>query len=81
MSRQYLIPGYGFINDENDRRAFLVPGFGFVNYGAPLQQEGFRWRDDDDDENSAAWLDTQDTHITRAKSTNTRLRILVNKKE
>ncbi len=43
-----------------------------------LEQEGYRWRDDDADEDEAAWLDSQDTNITRAKSTNTRLRVLTN---
>ncbi len=42
-----------------------------------LEQEGFRWRDDDGSESTATWLDSQDTSITRATATNTRLRILV----
>lgn len=41
------------------------------------EQEGYRWRDDDDDENSAAWLAAQEVDITRAKSTNTRLRTVI----
>lgn len=41
-----------------------------------FEQEGFRWRDDDDNEADATWLDTQDTDITRAIETPTRLRIL-----
>lgn len=45
---------------------------------ATLEQEGFRWRDDDGSETTATWLDSQDTNITRATSTNTRLRVLVN---
>jgi len=44
----------------------------------PLQQEGFRWRDDDNNEASATWLETQDTQLERGKNTNTRLRILLN---
>lgn len=43
-----------------------------------VEQEGFRWRDDDNNEASATWLESQDTDITRAKNTNTRLRVLVN---
>jgi len=39
-------------------------------------QEGYRWRDDDGSESAATWLAAQDTNITRAISTNTRLRIL-----
>lgn len=42
------------------------------------QQEGFRWRADDGDEDGATWLDSQDTDITRAKDTVTRLRVLTN---
>ena len=44
---------------------------------AGREQEGYRFRADDDDEASAAWLEAQDTDITRAKETNTRLRTLV----
>lgn len=44
---------------------------------ASLEQEGFRWRDDDGSESTATWLDSQDTNITRATATNTRLRVLV----
>ena len=43
-----------------------------------LEQEGFRFRADDDSESSATWLALQDVDITRAKETNTRLRILLN---
>lgn len=43
-----------------------------------LEQEGFRFRDDDGNETGASWLAVQDTNITRAKQTTTRLRVLVN---
>jgi hypothetical protein len=43
-----------------------------------VDQEGFRWRDDDADEDEATWLAVQDTNITRAKNTNTRIRVLMN---
>lgn len=43
-----------------------------------LQQEGYRFRDDDGDEDGATWLDSQDTDITRADDLNTRLRMLIN---
>ncbi len=43
-----------------------------------LEQEGFRWRDDDGSESGATWLASQDSNITRAAATNTRLRVLVN---
>jgi hypothetical protein len=40
-------------------------------------QEGYRWRADDGSETTATWLETQDTPITRALSTPTRLRLLL----
>lgn len=43
-----------------------------------LEQEGFRWRDDDGSESAATWLASQDSNITRDVSTNTRLRVLLN---
>ncbi len=56
--------------------------FGAVTiFAAPTfshEQEGARWRADDDNEASATWLDSQDTDITRAAATNTRIRILKN---
>jgi hypothetical protein len=42
-----------------------------------LEQEGSRFRADDGDEDAATWLAAQDTDITRAKDTNTRLRLLI----
>lgn len=39
--------------------------------------EAYRWRDDDDDEASAAWLAGENTAINRAKALNTRLRVLL----
>lgn len=51
-----------------------------ISAGFPifLQQEGFRWRDDDNDEANASWLDAQDTNISRERNVNTRIRVLVN---
>ncbi len=43
-----------------------------------LEQEGFRWRNDDDSEASATWIENQDVDASIAKETNIRLRILVN---
>jgi len=43
-----------------------------------IDQEGFRWRDDDNNEASATWLESQDTNITRNSGTNTRLRTIMN---
>ena len=41
---------------------------------SPMEQEGFRFFDDDANEASSTALATQDTNITRAKNLNTRLR-------
>lgn len=43
-----------------------------------LEQEGFRWRDDDDSESAAAWLVDQDVDTTRLREVNIRLRFLIN---
>src|SRR5688572_4044021 len=45
---------------------------------AVLEQEGFRWRADDGDEDAATWLASQDSNISRPSETNTRLRMLLN---
>ena len=44
---------------------------------APLDQEGFRFRNDDGDEDAATWKEAQDTNLTAAKSVNTRLRVIL----
>jgi hypothetical protein len=43
---------------------------------AAIEQEGFSFRADDGSESGATWA-TQDTDISRAKNTNTRLRFLI----
>ncbi len=43
----------------------------------PVEQEGFRWRDDNGSETTATWLAAQDVNLTRVRSLNTRLRILL----
>lgn len=42
------------------------------------EQEAYRWRDDDGSESAATWLAAQDVNITRAKTTTTRVRLLLN---
>lgn len=51
---------------------------GSVASSGTVDQEGFRWRDDDGSETTASWIDTQDTNIIREKSQTTRLRVLLN---
>lgn len=43
-----------------------------------VEQEGFRFRNDNGTETTATWLAAQDTNITQPKSTNTRLRFVLN---
>lgn len=43
----------------------------------PVDQEGYRWRNDDGSETTATWIDSQDTNITQPIETNTRLRLLL----
>lgn len=50
---------------------------GLLAFTAFLEQEGFRWRADDGSESGASWLAGQDVSITRGKTTNTRLRAVV----
>jgi hypothetical protein len=43
-----------------------------------LEQEGFRWRNDDNDEANATWRQNQDVDDSISKSVNIRLRLIVN---
>jgi hypothetical protein len=43
-----------------------------------LEQEGFRFRDDDGSEAAATWRQTQDANDSVARSVNERLRVLIN---
>jgi hypothetical protein len=43
-----------------------------------IEQEGFRFRNDDGSESAATWGAAQDTNITLASNTATRIRILLN---
>jgi hypothetical protein len=55
-----------------------VAGIWEVKAASSIEQEGFQWYDDDAAEGSATTLAAQDANITRAKNTNTRLRLLLN---
>ncbi len=52
--------------------------FGSIPSGPTLEQEGFRFRNDDGSEAAATWRQAQDVNDTIAKDTNIRLRVLVN---
>jgi hypothetical protein len=45
--------------------------------GSTAVQSAYRWRADDGSETTATWLAAENTSITRAKATNTRLRVQV----
>jgi len=51
---------------------------GTVADAGTVEQEGFRFRSDDGSESGASWLAAQDTDIIQPKTTNTRLRMLLN---
>lgn len=57
-----------------------MTGFAIEVKGLPptLEQEGYRFRNDDGSETAATWLASQDTNVTRAADIPTRLRTLVN---
>lgn len=55
--------------------AFLVNGT--AGAVATLDQEGYRFRNDDGSESGATWKAAQDTNISEAANTNVRLRVLV----
>jgi hypothetical protein len=49
-----------------------------VYYTSTIEQEGFRFRNDDGSESAATWKANQDTNITLAADTSTRIRMLLN---
>jgi len=49
-----------------------------IDFPVQVEQEGFRWRNDDGDEDEATWKAAQDTDITNVqRNTNVRLRVLL----
>ncbi|QQS15430.1 MAG: hypothetical protein IPK84_03610 [Candidatus Moraniibacteriota bacterium] len=44
---------------------------------SPIEQEGFRFRNDDGSESAATWMQNQDTNASQYKNTNVRLRMLL----
>jgi len=50
---------------------------GLAGAAATIEQEGFRFRNDDGSESAATWRQTQDVDDTIAKDTNFRLRFLL----
>ncbi len=58
------------------------PGMRFIPTvhpaGVGIEQEGFRFRNDDGSESAATWKAAQDTNITLGADTVARLRVLLN---
>jgi len=50
----------------------------YVSAAATIEQEGFRFRNDDGDEDGATWKANQDTNISLAADTAARIRMLLN---
>jgi hypothetical protein len=57
--------------------AITLATFKDVTGAATLDQEGFRFRNDDGDENAATWKEAQDTNLTAPLDTNLRVRFIV----
>lgn len=66
----------GFAGKAGNTRSAVTSWEGGDSY--TLEQEGFRFRNDDGSETTATWREAQDINITVPVSTNNRLRILVN---
>jgi hypothetical protein len=61
-----------------DGNTSFAPRLNITYTAATLEQEGFRFRNDDGSETAATWAASQDTNVSRATNLNTRLRVLVN---
>jgi hypothetical protein len=65
-------------------RGYLYGGASYaaklhIEYSTPsLEQEGYRFRNDDGNETGASWAGNQDNEVTAPAGTNLRLRVLVN---
>ncbi len=80
-TKTVFLPGYGIVVDPEDGNEVFLPGYGVVvNRSATItiEQEGFRWRNDDGSESAATWRQNQDVDETVGKSTTIRLRTLLN---
>jgi len=64
-------------NDASGNARHLTVN-GTVTFDAAVDQEGFRWRNDDGSETTATWAAAQDTDVTAPLAANIRLRALVN---
>jgi hypothetical protein len=58
--------------------AYLFSIYATYTASAGLEQEGYRFRYDNGDEDEATWAEAQDTNITAPKNVNKRLRFIIN---
>lgn len=68
---------YNGLLDSTDINGIMESGIDGT-HGLSLEQEGYRWRADDNNEASATWLAVQDSNTSVSTNTNTRLRVLIN---
>lgn len=79
MARQWTLPGFGAVNEDGSE-GYTLPGFGAFQEdqaAITIDQEGFRFRNDDGSESAATWRQAQDVVDTIAAGTNIRLRVLM----
>lgn len=68
----------GYIGLELENTTGRLDDFGGGTVTNTLEQEGYRWRNDDGSESAATWAVSQDTTHSVAVSTPVRLRTLIN---
>jgi len=64
-------------SDRDDATICFAKAFKQAAAAASIEQEGFRFRNDDGSESAATWKASQDTNITLAADTAFRLRFLL----
>jgi len=68
----------GIYSYQNSTADLLINAWAATGVRPPFEQEGYRWRKDDGDEDAATWEAAQDTPVTLPVSTTKRLRFIVN---
>ena len=63
--------------DVSDTYTWIGADVVSASVATTLDQEGFRFRNDDGDETSATWLASQDANVTAPLDTNTRIRFVL----
>ena len=78
--RQFIVPSGYQILERDSEREFVFIGGQFVETEATItiEQEGYRFRNDDGSESAATWRQAQDVVDSIAAGINIRLRILLN---